>query len=88
MNIGGSEFLVIAALVLLLFGPSLLAFWFGYILGQRKGEEPAEKAAEPSPANEAPAAPALETPVSNPAATATSDSAPAEDDLSEEGTHD
>ncbi len=39
MNVGGSEFLIIAALALLLFGPSLLAFWFGYVLGQRKKDE-------------------------------------------------
>jgi Sec-independent protein translocase protein TatA len=39
MNIGGSEFLVISLLALFLFGPSLLAFWFGYVLGQKKGEE-------------------------------------------------
>ncbi len=41
MNIGGTEFLIIAALALLLFGPSLLAFWLGYVMGQRKtAEEP------------------------------------------------
>jgi Sec-independent protein translocase protein TatA len=42
MNLGGSEFLVIAVFALLLFGPSLLAFWFGYVLGQRKSGETAE----------------------------------------------
>ncbi len=49
MSIGGSEFLIIALVALLLFGPSLLAFWFGYILGQRKREETAETSpTEPS----------------------------------------
>ena len=38
MNVGGSEFLIIAALALLLFGPSLIAFWFGYVLGRKKSE--------------------------------------------------
>jgi len=49
MNIGGSEFLVIALLALFLFGPSLLAFWFGYILGQKKGEDVGEPAADDTP---------------------------------------
>ncbi len=53
MNIGGSEFLVIALLALFLFGPSLLAFWFGYVLGQKKGEEAEDSS--PGPTAQTPA---------------------------------
>jgi hypothetical protein len=76
MNIGGTELLVIAVLALLLFGPSLLAFWFGYVLGQRKSVERGEPVAAPPPAPP------------EPSGIVRSDSAPAEEADGEEGTHD
>jgi hypothetical protein len=39
VNVGGSEILIIAVVALLLFGPSLLAFWLGYILGRKTGDD-------------------------------------------------
>ncbi len=41
-GVGQTELLIIAGLALLLFGPSLLAFWLGYVVGQKKGHEPGE----------------------------------------------
>ncbi len=78
MNVGGSEILIIAALALLLFGPTIVAFWLGYVIGQRKKDEDAagelaaqtpEYGADESPADDD----ALESPAEN---------------LGEEGTHD
>ncbi len=43
-GVGQTELLIIAGLALLLFGPSLLAFWLGYVVGQKKGHEPGESA--------------------------------------------
>jgi hypothetical protein len=37
---GGAEWLIILAVVVLLFVPSLALFWFGYVLGRRRGAEP------------------------------------------------
>lgn len=56
MNIGSGEFLIIAGLALLLFGPSLIAFWLGYVFGQRKREESEGLAATESPEPPRPAA--------------------------------
>ncbi len=41
-GVGQTELLIIAGLALLLFGPSLVAFWLGYVVGQKKGHEPGE----------------------------------------------
>jgi Sec-independent protein translocase protein TatA len=67
MSIGGSEFLIIAVVALLLFGPSLLAFWFGYVLGQKKRDEDAASSAE-TPA-ETPAETSAGQPPAQPPAT-------------------
>jgi Sec-independent protein translocase protein TatA len=77
MNIGGSELLIIAVLALLLFGPSLLAFWFGYILGQRKTEDVAPPSAGPGEPTERAQAEAAAAEKDN-----------ADREPGEEGTHD
>ncbi len=48
-GVGSTEFVIIIGIALVLFGPTLIAFWLGYTLGKKRGDE--------APATEAPIAP-------------------------------
>lgn len=49
-GLGGAEFLAIIGVVLVLFGPSILTFWLGYMTGRsRSKDEVAEKPVPVSP---------------------------------------
>ncbi len=53
MSLGGGEIIVLFLLVLVLFGPALVAFWLGYTLGRRRTTEaPSPASAEITPAAE------------------------------------
>lgn len=45
MSVGGVEVIILAVVVVLLFGPTLLAFWLGYNLGKKRSTT--EEAATP-----------------------------------------
>ena len=63
LGLGIGEAVIIVLIVLLLFGPTIVAFFVGYALGQRKGGEPPEK--DPARPPVAPSASAVpESPVS------------------------
>jgi len=44
VGVGAAEAVIIVLIVLVLFAPTVIAFFVGYTLGQRKGGESAEKA--------------------------------------------
>jgi len=61
-GVGAAEILIILAIVVLLFGPTVVAFFAGYALGQKRGSAPAAPtppSAGPQPAtpSEPPATP-------------------------------
>jgi Sec-independent protein translocase protein TatA len=49
-GLGGGELLIIAAIVALLFGPTIVAFWIGYTMGRNRASEPGSK--QPGPISE------------------------------------
>jgi hypothetical protein len=50
LGLGATEAGIILVLVLLLFAPTLVAFWLGYIMGQRKAAPGETASARPGPA--------------------------------------
>ena len=72
LGLGGAEAGVILIIVVVLFGPTLIAFWVGYTLGRKKSDgqpvepgstaetTPTEPAPEPLTTTEPDAAPAEE----------------------------
>ena len=43
-GIGSGELVIILGIAFLLFGPTLLAFWLGYVMGQKRvGSPPADE---------------------------------------------
>ena len=38
-GVGSTEFVIIIGIALVLFGPTLIAFWLGYTLGKKRGDE-------------------------------------------------
>ena len=67
MGIGPTEIFIIAVILLVLFGPTLVAFFVGYTLGKRRGAQPSAATStapvllaevEPPGAAEPPSAPA------------------------------
>jgi Sec-independent protein translocase protein TatA len=48
-GLGGAEVLIIAAAVILLFGPSLVSFWIGFTLGRKTTAEKYEQAQSTAP---------------------------------------
>ena len=66
-GLGPVEFTLIALVALMLFGPTLLAFWLGFVLGKKRGatpQQPSGSAVEPLPVSEpdAPATAATDQP--------------------------
>ena len=41
MSIGGSEIVLLLVIVVVLFGPTIAAFWLGFTLGKKKSAAPA-----------------------------------------------
>ncbi len=77
LGLGGAELLVIIGLVLLLFGPSILAFWLGYITGKGRAKGSATQlpladsrpaVSPPKPPSEAASAPVAPRPQAPPPA--------------------
>lgn len=50
MGVGPTELAIISLVVVVLFGPTLLAFWIGYLLGKRRAVE----SAVPAPTGDRP----------------------------------
>ncbi len=40
MSIGGSEIVLLVVIVVVLFGPTIAAFWLGFTLGKKKSSAP------------------------------------------------
>lgn len=64
-GLGGAEFLILMVIVVVLFGPTLIAFWLGFTLGRKKASGPAGAASTPAstpPESESKTAPTTEEP--------------------------
>lgn len=49
MPIGGSEIILLLVIVVVLFGPTIAAFWLGFTLGKKKSSAPAATSAQSEP---------------------------------------
>lgn len=54
LGLGGTELLFLLGIVLVLFGPTLLAFWLGYTVGKNRAPGAQPPAPAPAPAPDAP----------------------------------
>lgn len=78
-GVGPVEFVIIVTVLVMLFGPTLLAFWLGFVLGRKKNAPRVRSVDRPAPVPSASPTPASDAAPEAAPEPATSDQEPTDD---------